>query len=106
MTRKILIGTFTPKLSDIAKMIRRAGFAFLAMAATNAFAADVPPVKGGTCWATLNLKAAVGPDIVFACEHLGKVTISQIYEKGFRVVAMTHNPAHPEFVSLVIEERR
>jgi hypothetical protein len=106
MVGKTGIESRTPEMSGIAKMMKGALFAFLAMAAANALAADVPQVKGGACWATLSLKAAVGPDVVFACEHLGKVTVSQIYEKGFRVVAMTHNPAHPEFVSLVIEERR
>lgn len=106
MVEKTKIGAFKPKAIGVAKMIKRGVFAFLAMAAANAIAADVSQVKGGACWATLSLKAAIGPDVVFTCEHLGKVTVSQIYEKGFRVVAMTHNPAHPEFVSLVIEERR
>lgn len=74
---------------------------------TNAQAAPTAgPIKGGTCWANLSMKAALEPATVFACEHLGKVTLSQIYEKGFRVVAMTQNPAHPEFISLIIEEQR
>lgn len=106
MVGKTMIGALAPELTGSAKIMRRAALAFLVMTATNVFAADAPQMKGGTCWTTLSLKAVVGPDVVFACEHLGKVTVSQIYEKGFKVVAMTHNPAHPEFVSLVIEERR
>ena len=64
------------------------------------------PIKGGTCWANLSMKATIGPDTVFNCEHIGKVTISQIYEKGFRVVSMFPNPANAPFISLVIEEQR
>lgn len=64
------------------------------------------PIKGGTCWAYLGMKTAIEPATVFACEHIGKVTLSQIYEKGFRVVAMTQNPANPESISFIIEEQR
>jgi hypothetical protein len=64
------------------------------------------PIKGGTCWANIGLKVVLDPATVFACEHIGKTTLSQIYEKGFRVVSMIQNPAHPDFISLIIEEQK
>ena len=35
------------------------------------------PIKGGLCYGTPQ---------ALNCEHLGKVTIKEIYEKGWRVV--------------------
>jgi len=39
------------------------------------------------------------------CEHIGKVTIKQIYEKGFRVVHMQDDKNTATYVMLVIEEQ-
>lgn len=69
-------------------------------------AASGAPLRGGTCWANLGLSAALDPSTQIACEIIGKATIAQIYEKGFRVVAMVHHPQHPSFVTILIEEQR
>ena len=42
---------------------------------------------------------------VLQCEHIGKVTIKQIYEKGFRVVHMQDDKNTATYVMLVIEEQ-
>jgi hypothetical protein len=65
-----------------------------------------PPLKGGTCWANLGNKATLDPGTQITCDIIGKVTAPQIYEKGFRIVTMTHNPQNPSFVTLIIEEQR
>lgn len=65
-----------------------------------------PPLKGGTCWANIGMKAALDPATQIACDIIGKVTVTQIYEKGFRVVTMVHNPQNPAFVTIIIEEQR
>lgn len=62
--------------------------------------------KGGVCWASIGMKAALEPTTQFTCEGIGKVVVSQIYEKGYRIAAMSANPQHPEFVTIVIEEQR
>ena len=64
------------------------------------------PLKGGTCWANLGLKAALDNATEVSCAIIGKVTVGQIYEKGFRVVAMVQNPKLPEILTIVIEEQR
>lgn len=46
-----------------------------------------------------------GGDSVLQCEHIGKVTIKQIYEKGFRVVHMQDDKNTATYVMLVIEEQ-
>ena len=71
----------------------------------------VPPaqadgLKGGIC--TTNQSRVTGADHVWHCEHLGRVTIRQIYEKGFRVVsAYSSDPAEKtsQFQYLIIEEQ-
>ena len=50
---------------------------------TNASAQAAGAKRGGVCIGPFH-----GADSVLQCEHIGKVTIKQIYEKGFRVVHM------------------
>ena len=83
------------KLWGIAKMMKGALLAFLAIAAANTMAADAPPIKGGLCYGT--------PQALY-CEHLGKVTVKEIYDKGWSVVAYVKEG--PNTVTVVIEERR
>lgn len=64
------------------------------------------PLKGGTCWVNMGLKATLDTAAEASCAIIGKVTIGQIYEKGFRIVAMVHNPQNPSFVTIIIEEQR
>jgi hypothetical protein len=53
------------------------------------------PVKGGTCYGT--------PQSL-TCEYLGKVTVKEIYEKGWRVVAYVKEGTNN--ITVVIEEQR
>jgi hypothetical protein len=78
----------------------------IAIALPAAHSAPSPPIKGGTCWAAVGMKSAPDSSTEFTCEILGKVTIGQIYEKGYRVVTMLMNPRHPDVLSLIIEEQR
>ena len=56
----------------------------LAVVVANAVAVDGgAPLRGGVCIGPLR-----GADSVVFCEHFGKVTVRQIYEKCFRVVYM------------------
>lgn len=64
------------------------------------------PLKGGTCWASIGLKATLDNAAEASCAIIGKVTVGQIYEKGFRIVAVVHNPQNPGFVTIIIEEQR
>ena len=50
---------------------------------TNASAQAAGAKRGGVCIGPFR-----GADSVLQCEHIGKVTIKQIYEKGFRVVTV------------------
>lgn len=54
-----------------------------------------PPLKGGSCYGTPQ---------ALTCDYLGKVTVKEIYEKGWRVVSYTKEG--PNTISLVIEEQR
>ena len=56
--------------------------------------------RGGVCIGPFR-----GADSVLLCEHIGKVTIKQIYEKGFRVVHMQDDKNGATYVTLVIEEQ-
>lgn len=58
--------------------------------------------KGGACGA----RSYDGPHTVFDCEHIGKVKIAQIYEKGWRVVSMGQPKDGGTFTYLIIEEQR
>lgn len=74
---------------------------FLAVVAANVIAAEGgAPLRGGVCIGPFR-----GADSVLNCEHIGQVTIRQIYEKGFRVVHMQDNPNTATYVRLVIEEQ-
>ena len=64
------------------------------------------PIKGTTCWAELGLKLGLDSKTQIVCGIIGQVTFSQIYEKGFRVVSLTHNPEHTSSITLIIEEQR
>ena len=66
--------------------------------------AQTAPLLGGTCWGITS--STLSPTMTFNCQHLGKVTISEIYEKGFRVVGSLTHTAISGTVSLIIEEQR
>lgn len=85
-------------------MKMRVFFAFILVAVigiANAAAGDIPPRKGGFCVCN----QFRGTPSVFQCEHLGNVTISQIYEKGWRVVIKQDVRGVVSAVELVIEEQ-
>ena len=67
---------------------------------TNASAQAAGAKRGGVCIGPFR-----GADSVLQCEHIGKVTIKQIYEKGFRVVHMQDDKNTATYVMLVIEEQ-
>ncbi len=67
---------------------------------TNASAQATGSKRGGICIGPFR-----GADSVLQCEHIGKVTIKQIYEKGFRVVHMQDDKNTATYVMLVIEEQ-
>lgn len=67
---------------------------------TNANAQAAGTKRGGVCIGPFR-----GADAVLNCEHIGKVTIKQIYEKGFRVVHMQDDKNTATYVMLVIEEQ-
>lgn len=67
---------------------------------TNASAQAAGAKRGGVCIGPFR-----GADSVLQCEHIGKVTIKQIYEKGFRVVHMQDDKNTATYVTLVIEEQ-
>ena len=57
----------------------------------------------------INQSTISGADVVWRCEHLGAVTVKQIYEQGFRVVGLYPlNPVDKTygFQFMVIEEQR
>lgn len=72
--------------------------ALSSMANANAQAAGGK--RGGICVGPFR-----GADSVLLCEHIGRVTIKQIYEKGFRVVHMQDDKNTATYVMLVIEEQ-
>lgn len=72
--------------------------ALSSMANANAQAAGAK--RGGVCIGPFR-----GADSILNCEHIGKVTIKQIYEKGFRVVHMQDDKNTATYVMLVIEEQ-
>lgn len=57
--------------------------------------------KGGYCVSN-NFD---GANAVFKCEHLGQVTIREIYEKGWRVVLKRDVPRVSAAMGLIIEEQ-
>lgn len=66
----------------------------------DANAQSIGTKRGGVCIGPFR-----GADSVLLCEHIGKVTIRQIYEKGFRVVHMQDDKNTATYVTLVIEEQ-
>lgn len=64
-------------------------------------AAPKGQVKGGACL-TNNF---TGGRAVFTCDHIGQNTISEIYEKGWRVVSFSQNLQFKNTVILVIEQQ-
>lgn len=66
----------------------------------NANAQTAGAKRGGVCIGPFR-----GAESVLQCEHIGKVTIKQIYEKGFRVVHMQDDKNTATYVMLVIEEQ-
>ena len=70
-----------------------------ALSVSSALAAEQ---KGGVCIGTND----IGASSLFNCEHIGSVTIKQIYAKGFRVIAYHHDPRNAGIVSLIIEEQK
>lgn len=77
----------------------------LSLAATAA-SAEASPQLGGTCWAQVS--TSLGSSAQFNCQHLpgGAVTIQLIYERGFRVVAISQGgrPGGDIYLSLIIEQ--
>ena len=83
------------------KKMLHAAFIVAALAGmTNASAQAAASKRGGVCIGPFR-----GGDSVLQCEHIGKVTIKQIYEKGFRVVHMQDDKNTATYVMLVIEEQ-
>lgn len=83
------------------KTMLYAAFIVAALAGmTNASAQAAGAKRGGVCIGPFR-----GADSVLQCEHIGKVTIKQIYEKGFRVVHMQDDKNTATYVTLVIEEQ-
>lgn len=92
---------------DAMKFFAKLPLALLVLAFTANAAQPQPqtndaPLKGGLCFT----KAYNGQDSIFTCEHIGPVTIRQIYEKGWRVVHRMANNDIYQFQSLIIEEQR
>lgn len=58
--------------------------------------------KGGGCLAA---NSVGGSGATYYCDHIGQVTLKQIYEKGFRVVAYDHDPRNDGRAALIIEEQ-
>lgn len=57
--------------------------------------------KGGYCVCN----GFTGANSVFKCEHLGEVTIREIYEKGWRIVLKQDVPGVSAAMGLIIEEQ-
>jgi len=70
--------------------------------APDLWATTRPLIKGGVCISD----SFKGKFSLFACEHIGQVTINQIYEQGWKVVN-TYSPSrgasHTTF--LIIEQQ-
>jgi len=66
----------------------------------NASAQTAGAKRGGVC-----IGPFLGAKSVLQCEHIGNVTIKQIYKKGFRVVQMQDDKNTATYVTLVIEEQ-
>lgn len=84
--------------------------AFIAMAIctmSNAQSAGTGQLlRGGTCWAFIGNEASLSNGNQFTCDLLGKVTIGQIYEKGYRIVGIFQHPKRIDVLNVLIEEQR
>lgn len=81
--------------------MKKLAFVAFILAASTAHAG-----RGGTCFTT-NPKIT-GADMTWNCEHIGRVTTKQVYDKGFRVVGVyPTNPSSKtiQFQYMVIEEQ-
>ena len=81
--------------------MKRILFTIIAFATFSAPVA-VAAAKGGYCIAL----SFTGADSVFNCEHIGKVTFRQIYEKGWRIVSYIQLRDSTTMRELIIEEQR
>jgi hypothetical protein len=79
-------------------------FAAIMLALSGSASAQAVPAKGGVCWAIAF--PVPSPTTVFTCQHIGAVTVGQIYEKGYRVVSSMSHSSMNGAVSLIIEEQR
>lgn len=87
-------------------MKKTALIAFI-MAAISPFAnAQAAPQKGGVCIGQVGYSAGIGADTKFDCEHIGAVTIKEIYEKRFRIVSVVQSTKLSNYFSLIIEEQK
>jgi hypothetical protein len=82
------------------KMLFAAFIVTALVGVANAHAQAASPKRGGVCIGPFR-----GAESVLNCEHIGKVTIRQIYEKGFRIVHMQDDKNTATYVTLVIEEQ-
>lgn len=81
--------------------VLKVAFTMAALTAlVNVNAQTVGAKRGGICIGPLR-----GGDSVLHCEHIGKVTVKQIYEKGFRVIHMQDDKNTATYVMVVIEEQ-
>lgn len=67
----------------------------------HALATSKAIIKGGVCVSN-NFN---GGDSIFICDHIGQNTISQIYEKGWKVVTYSQHMQFKNTVTLVIEQQ-
>jgi hypothetical protein len=78
-------------------MIKRICAAFILTSLALALIAhadgEKPKLKGTSCHGTFQK---------FRCGYIGEVTITEIYEKGWRVIAVVEDS---HFVNLIIEEQ-
>ena len=65
------------------------------------FAAPKGQIKGGVCVSN----HFTGGDSIFVCDLIGQNTISQIYEKGWRIVTYSQHSQFKNTVTLVIEQQ-
>lgn len=91
-------------------MFKKIALAFvLVISALSAQAGqEVSPAKGGMCGGIGVFNA--GGESAFDCEHLGRVTIKQIYERGWRVASSGFLPEKAisvrSYMYLIIEEQK
>jgi hypothetical protein len=60
--------------------------------------------KGGTCWVRGGVNNRTNPKL--KCDGIGDVTVSELYQKGFRVVAVYTDQIDPPISVFIIEEQK